>query len=83
MQRHDGTWRIRKNHEIEDMVSEPSIMGKIKSARLRWLEHQKRMPADMAVGPKYCWKVEVVKDLRALNAENWEEIKQDSIYHYL
>ncbi|CAH2051655.1 unnamed protein product, partial [Iphiclides podalirius] len=37
------TWKIRKNQEIEDMVSEPNIMGETKTARLRWLGQLERM----------------------------------------
>lgn len=35
----DGAWLIRKYLEIADLVYEANIMGKTKSARLRWIGH--------------------------------------------
>ncbi|CAG9127431.1 unnamed protein product [Plutella xylostella] len=90
--REDGSWRVRKNQEIEDLISEPNIIGQIKSQRLRWLGHLQRMGEDRAakraylgvpsgrrpVGrPKYRWSDEVGKDLRQLQAGVWRETAQD------
>ncbi|CAG9118642.1 unnamed protein product [Plutella xylostella] len=44
--REDGSWRVRKNQEMEDLISEPNIIGQIKSQRLRWLGHLQRMGED-------------------------------------
>ncbi|CAG9116720.1 unnamed protein product [Plutella xylostella] len=90
--REDGCWRVRKNQEIEDLISEPNIIGQIKSQRLRWLGHLQRMGEDRAakraylgipsgrrpVGrPKYRWSDEVGKDLRQLQAGDWRATAQD------
>ncbi|KAG7309934.1 hypothetical protein JYU34_004449 [Plutella xylostella] len=90
--REDGSWRVRKNQEIEDLISEPNILGQIKSQRLRWLGHLQRMGEDRAakraylgvpsgrrpVGrPRYRWSDEVGKDLRQLQAGDWRATAQD------
>lgn len=81
-----GSLRIRRNQELKDIVSEPNIIRKIKSARITWLGHFERMSAHRAVkrafigrpsGPrrvsrrKYRPRDEVETDLRALHVENW------------
>ncbi|XP_041977495.1 uncharacterized protein LOC121731885 [Aricia agestis] len=77
----DGSWRPRKNLEIEELVAMPNIIGEYKSHRIRWLDHVERMNDDRAakkayvgqmtgkrpVGrPRYRWRDEVEKDLKAL-----------------
>ncbi|KAJ0172527.1 hypothetical protein K1T71_011666 [Dendrolimus kikuchii] len=69
--REDGSWRVRSNLEIENLVAEPNIIGEIKAHRLRWLGHVERMGEDRSVRkaylgrpvgrrpvgrPKYRWK---------------------------
>ncbi|KAI5633037.1 hypothetical protein NE865_14255 [Phthorimaea operculella] len=91
-QREDGTWRSRKNLEMEQLISEPNIIGEIKSARLRWLGHVERMGEDRAakraylgqphgqrpVGrPRYRWIDEVQKDLGALQMADWRQAAQN------
>lgn len=92
VRRDDGTWRVRKNQEIEDIISEPNIISETKAARLRWLGHVERMGEDRAVKrayegrpsgkrpvgrPRYRWKDMVVKDLNALQISRWQEVAQD------
>ncbi|XP_073952650.1 uncharacterized protein [Choristoneura fumiferana] len=52
-QRDDGSWRIRKNREIEDPVSEPNVIGETKASRLRLLGHVERLGEDRAVKRAY------------------------------
>lgn len=88
----DGEWRQRYNREIENIVSEPNIIGEIKSSRLRWLGHVERMGEDRAVRkaylgqpsgrrpvgrPRYRWKDEVAKDLKELEVSDWSELAQN------
>ncbi|KAJ0179056.1 hypothetical protein K1T71_005831 [Dendrolimus kikuchii] len=88
----DGSWRVRTNSEIEDLMAEPNIIGEIKSHRLRWLGHVERMEEDRGVKkaylgrpvgrrpvgrPKYRWKDRVEADLTALQAHNWQDTAQD------
>lgn len=35
LKREDGSWRIRRNREVEELVAEPIIIGEIKSHKLR------------------------------------------------
>lgn len=51
--RPDGSWRIWKNVEIDDLVEEPNISGVTKSLRLRWLGHLERMGDDRAAKRAY------------------------------
>ena len=88
----DGSWRIRKNAEIEELVAEPNIIGVTKSHRLRWLGHLLRMGEDRVVKeaylgrptgrrpigrPRYRWCDVVEADLRRLNANSWQETALD------
>lgn len=52
-QRENGTWRIQKDPELEDIISQPNIIGEIQSAILRWLEHLERKPALKAIKRAY------------------------------
>ncbi|KAI5631634.1 hypothetical protein NE865_15650 [Phthorimaea operculella] len=91
--RDDGSWRVRKNRELEELVAEPNIIGEIKSARIRWLGHLERMGEDRAavkraylgkpngkrpVGrPRYRWADEAEKDLLQLQHPDWRTTAQD------
>ncbi|XP_063362695.1 uncharacterized protein LOC134651523 [Cydia amplana] len=90
----DGTWRRRKNRELEELVAMPNIIGEIKATRLRWLSHLERMGEDRAVRrayvgrpggkrpsgrPRYRWSDETQKDLSALEIPNWREVAQNRV----
>ena len=92
IKRDDGTWRIRKNAEIEELVAEPNIIGETKCHRLRWFGHLLRMGEDRGVKraylgqptgrrpvgrPRYRWSDSVQADLCQLKADNWQEVAQD------
>ncbi|KAI8437978.1 hypothetical protein MSG28_010638 [Choristoneura fumiferana] len=92
VKRDDGTWRIRKNREIQELVAEPNIIGVTKSHRLRWFGHLLRMGEDRAakrayvgrpagrrpVGRPRCrWEDSVQADLRRLQVEDWQEAAHD------
>ncbi|KAG8229246.1 hypothetical protein J437_LFUL018566, partial [Ladona fulva] len=49
----DGQWRIWKNRELEELYQHPNIVSEIRSNRLRWLGHIKRMPEDRMVKKIY------------------------------
>src|SRR5450830_1317301 len=46
VQMDDGTWRRRMNHELRDLLGEPSIVHTAKIGRLRWAGHVARMSND-------------------------------------
>jgi hypothetical protein len=39
----DGTWRIKTNEELENLIKKKNIVTFIKSQRLRWVAHVIRM----------------------------------------
>ncbi|XP_062549913.1 uncharacterized protein LOC134214591 [Armigeres subalbatus] len=43
LQMADGTWRRRMNHELHQLLGEPSIVHTAKIGRLRWAGHVARM----------------------------------------
>ncbi|KAI8435497.1 hypothetical protein MSG28_003794 [Choristoneura fumiferana] len=53
VKRDDGSWRIRKKREIQELVAEPNIIGITKSHRLRWFGHLLRMGEDRAAERAY------------------------------
>jgi hypothetical protein len=90
----DGdTWRIRNNEELNRFINGVDIVKLIKSQRIRWLRHVKRMkvgamPRKMLEGrlfigrrkdrPRLRW-IEDVADLRVMKIKQWtEKIKIDS-----
>jgi hypothetical protein len=42
----DGYWRIKTNHEINDILKGQNMIGFIKKQRLNWLGHAERMAED-------------------------------------
>ena len=49
VQMDDGTWRRRMNHELRELLGEPSIVHTAKIGRLRWAGHVVRMSGDNPV----------------------------------
>jgi len=39
----DGSWRIRMNYELNELIGNPDIVRFIKSRRIAWLGHVMRM----------------------------------------
>ena len=39
----DGSWRIRMNHELNELIGNADIVRFIKSRRIAWLGHVMRM----------------------------------------
>lgn len=87
-------WLPRSNKELSDLYGEPSIVGVIKSKRLRWLGHVSRLSENRIVKltlkggvisrrrrgrPKEKWINMVKKDLTQLHIKNWEKIVLDRV----
>jgi hypothetical protein len=83
----NGLWRIKTNEEFDELIKRKNIRF-IKSQRLKWLGHVKRMPkerdvttiykwkplASRPIGrPKNRWEGNVRKDLQTLNIKNWRK----------
>ena len=43
VQDENGIWRIRKNHELNELIGNADIVRFIKSRRIAWLRHVTRM----------------------------------------
>jgi hypothetical protein len=86
----DGYWRIKTNHEINDILIGQNIIGFIKKQRLNWLGHVERMAEDNNVQkikrwnpmskrpigrPKTRWEDDVLEDISGIS--NWKMVAQD------
>jgi hypothetical protein len=43
VQNEDGSWRIRMNYELNEIIENADVVGFIKSRRKAWLGHVMRM----------------------------------------
>lgn len=90
--REEDGWRIRTNTEVYEMYKEPSIVTEIKRARLRWLGHLERMPAERTVKkvysqkpegrrlpgcPRKRWLDDVEDDIREMGVRGWRRRARD------
>ena len=49
----DGTWRIKTNDELYELIRHKNIIHHIKAQRLSWFGHLHRMPEERTVKKKY------------------------------
>jgi hypothetical protein len=42
----DGTWRIKTNDELDELIRHKNIINHIKAQRLSWFGHLHRMPEE-------------------------------------
>ena len=88
----DGTWRIKTNDELNELMRHKNIINQIKARRLTWFGHLHRMPQDRMVKkvykwkpmsirpqgrPKNRWEDDVRNDVKKLNTKNWISCIQD------
>lgn len=86
------TWRIRTNHEINEIIENEDIVRFTKAQRLRWIGHIERMTEDripkriykssitgrrIKGRPRNRWKDEVEADIRMLNIRGWRNVASD------
>ena len=45
----DGTWRIKTNDELDELIRHKNIINHIKAQRLSWFGHLHRMPEERMV----------------------------------
>ena len=49
----DGTWRIKTNDELDELIRHNNILNYIKAQRLSWFGHLQRMPEERMVKKMY------------------------------
>jgi hypothetical protein len=45
----DGTWRIKTNDELDELIEHKNVTNHIKAQRLSWFGHLERMPKERMV----------------------------------
>jgi hypothetical protein len=67
-----GTWRIKTNNELDELIRHNNIINHIKARRLSWFGHLHRMPEERMVKRVYKWKAMLTRPLgRPKNT--WED----------
>ncbi|XP_055386749.1 uncharacterized protein LOC129615538 [Condylostylus longicornis] len=85
----DGSYRIRYNHEIENLIEKRNVIRFIKAERIGWLGHLLRMDDARVVKevfksvpegyrrrgrPRKRWIEDVEADLRSMTVVNWNNL---------
>ena len=89
---HNGTWGIKTNKELDELIKHRSIINYVKSQRLSWFGNINRMPESSIVKkiyewqpftnrpvgrPKSSWEDDVKNDLKKLKVVKWSDLVQD------
>ena len=48
-----GTWRIKTNDELDELIGHKNIINRTKAQQLSWFGHLHRMPEDRIIKKKY------------------------------
>ena len=88
----DGTWRIKTNDELDEVVRYKNIINHIKVRRLSWFVHLHRTPEERMVKrvykckpiltrplgrPESRWEGDIINDMKKLKIKNWTSYIQD------
>jgi hypothetical protein len=88
----DGTWRIKTNNELDELIKHKNIINHTKAQRLSWLGHLHRKPEARMVKKVYKWNLMLTKplgrptnrweddirnDMKKLKIKNWTSCIQD------
>jgi hypothetical protein len=60
----DGTWKIKTNMKLDNLIQHRNTVNYVKSQRLSWLGHTHRMPETSIVRKIYKWQLVQWEDLR-------------------
>jgi hypothetical protein len=86
MQNEDGSWRIKMNYELNELIGNADIVRFIKSRRIAWLGHvmwmdDKRTPTRIlewkSIGtkirgrPRKRWIVDIEEDVQIMEIRQW------------
>jgi hypothetical protein len=88
----DGTWRIKTNDELGELIRQKNIINHIKAQKLSWFGHLHRMPEERMVKrvykwkpmltrplgrPKNGWEDDIINDMKKLKIKKWTSCIQD------
>ena len=88
----DGTWRIKTNDELDELIRHKNIINCVKAQRLSWFGHLHRMLEERTVKKLYKWKQMLTRplgrpknrwednirnDMKKLKIKNWTNYIQD------
>ena len=88
----DGTWRIKTNDELDELLRHKNIINQIKAQRLSWFGHLHGMPElrmvervynwkpmlTLPLGrPKNRWEDNIINGMKKLKIKNWTSCIQD------
>jgi hypothetical protein len=88
----DGTWRIKTNDELDELIRHKDIINHTKAQRLSWFGHLQRMLEERMVKRVYTWKPmltrplgrpknrwedDTINDTKKLKIKNWTGCIQD------
>jgi len=88
----DGSWRIRMNHELNELIGNADIVRFIKSRRIAWLGHvmwmdEKRIPKRilewkptgrrMRGRPRKRWVEDIEEDIQVLGMRGWRKLSKE------
>jgi len=88
----DGTWRIKTNDKLDELIRHKNIINHIKAQRLSWFGHLHRIPEDRMVKrvckwkpiltrplgrPKNRWEDYIINDMKKLKIKNRTSCIQD------
>ena len=89
VQNEDGSWRIRMNHELNELRENADIVRFIKSRRIAWLGHvmrmdEKRTPKRVLewkpigrrirIRPRKRWIKDVEEDMQRMGIRGWRKL---------
>jgi hypothetical protein len=88
----DGTWRIKTNDKLDELIRHKNIINHIKGQSLSWFGHLHRKPEERMVKRVYKWKQmltrplrrpknrwadDIINDMKKLKINNWTSCIQD------
>jgi len=92
VQDENGFWRIRKNHELNELIGNADIVRFIESRRIAWLGHVTRMDGMRMprrilewkpIGgrirgrPRKRWIEDVEEDIQTMGIRSWRKLSKE------
>jgi hypothetical protein len=91
VQDENGIWRIRKNHELNELIGSTDIERFIKSRRMAWLGHMMRMngrrmprilewkPMGRRIRgrPRKRWIEDAEEDIQTMGVRGWRKLNKE------